>query len=171
MSLLRPTPESTYPDAAAPGKGLVFVLSVLACSVTVHAIFADWRPSPGGNPWLVPVIASSLILACALLLALRLRGRPAANNARTTARVQRAGDIALATVFTGLWGLGFFHAVQELGIVAATFLFTAAGMLALSPDPRRALGTVLPLTLAVAISFWLMFTRLAPIVLSDPLLW
>lgn len=36
---------------------------------------------------------------------------------------------------------------------------------------RRALRVVLPLTLALAISFWLMFTRLASIVLGDSLFW
>lgn len=171
MSRPSPTPRGTSPDTPAPGKGLVAALSVLACSVIGHAIVTDWRPSPGGNPWLVPVIASSLILACALLLALRLRGQTADSNDPATTRLRQAGDIALATVFTGSWGLAFFHAVQGLGLISATFLFTAGGMLMLSPNPRMALRIVLPLALAVAISFWLMFTRLAPIVLSDPLLW
>lgn len=171
MSLPTQAHEGAAPDTPAPGKGLVIALGLLACSVIVHAVVTDWRPSPGGNPWLVPVIASGLILACALLLALRLRGHAAGSDDLAAARRRRGRNIAGAALFTGLWGLGFFHAVQELGLVSATFLFTAVGMLALSPDPRRALRVVLPLTLAVAISFWLMFTRLAPIVLSDPLLW
>jgi hypothetical protein len=158
-------------ETTVPGKWLIGALALLACAVIVHAIVADWRPSPGGNPWLVPVIAASLILVCAILLGLRLRVHATQDGADATARRARIRDISLTSLLTGLWGLGFFHAAQALGIVTATTLFTAAAMLALSPAPRRSLRIVLPLALALGLAFWLMFTRLAPIVLQDPLLW
>lgn len=172
MMLPRPTQTGTETGTSTPGKGLVFSLAGLACIIIGHALVADWRPSPGGNPWLVPVIASSLILACAVLLGLRLRGNTAdLTDSVVAGRRRQAVNMAVATLFTSGWGLGFFHAVQWLGLITATCLFTAAGMLALSPQPRRALRVILPLSLTVATVFWLMFTRLAPVMLGDPLLW
>jgi hypothetical protein len=171
MSAPKEIPEPDLAQTPPPGKWLIAALALLAFTVIVHAILTDWRPSPGGNPWLVPVIAACLILLCALVLGLRLRLQSARHTVDLATRRRRVRDLSLTSLSTGLWGLGFFHAVQGLGIVTATTLFTAAGMLVLSPTPSRSLRIVLPLALTLGFAFWLLFTRLAPIVMQDPLLW
>jgi hypothetical protein len=171
MSAPKEIPEPDLAQTPPPGKWLIAALTLLAGAVIVHAIVADWRPSPGGNPWLVPVIAAGLILVCALLLGLRLPLQSTRHTTDLASRRRHMRNLSLTSLSTGLWGLGFFHAVQGLGIVSATTLFTAAGMLVLSPTPSRSLRIVLPLALALGAAFWLLFTRLAPIVLQDPLLW
>lgn len=167
-----PQPARTEAGAALAGKKLIITLICLALAVIGHALIVDWRPSPGGKPWLLPIIASVIVLGCALLLALNRRRKGSASGVdQAVAPAAGARDIALTTLLTALWGLGFFHAVQALGLLSASVLFTAIGMLALSPEPRRALRVILPLAIVVAGSFWLMFTQLAPIMISDPLLW
>lgn len=149
--------------ARADKRTIVLAVSLIAISTVglLHVFFGEWRPSPGGNPWLVPLVCYLVIVPTALLMihgALRGGGEHVA---------EETGG-ALPIVATAAWAIVFFYVVQHLGLVTGTFLSMLAAIVALSPRPRAALKFVLPLSLVIGGAYWLLFTRFAPILLRDP---
>jgi hypothetical protein len=136
-------------------------LLALALAGLLHVAFGQWRPSPGGNPWLVPMLAYLLIIPAALLMAREAWRETGAGDEEEAAGL-------LPVLATACWSVAFFQAVQWLGLVSGTFLLVVAAMLALSPQPWRAARIVVPVAALVAVAFWLMFTRLAPVILREP---
>ena len=68
------------------------------------------------------------------------------------------------------WAIGFFLAVLKIGLVVATGAFLAAAFHLLRPGHGRNAVRDLGIAAVCAAVMWLLFTRLAPIVVSDPLL-
>jgi len=142
---------------------LAAALATVGLAGIAVVVFGEWRPSPGGNPWLVPLLAFLVLLPTAALMAWHA-WRGGSESAA------EAGVGALPVFVAAMWAVVFFYAVNYLGLIVGTFLCTVLAMLLLAPQPRLAAKVVIPLALLVAIAFWLMFTRLAPIVLRNPLL-
>lgn len=138
------------------------LLLLLAAAGLLHVFFGTWRPSPGGNAWLVPLLCFVVIVPAAVLMA-----RQAWRDGADTSREE--GGSAVVVLATAVWAMAFFNAVQWLGLVTGTWLAMAMAMLALSPRPLQAAKSVVPLAVLTGIMFWLMFTRLAPLVLREPI--
>jgi len=140
---------------------LAGTLLVAASVGALHVVFGDWRPGPGGKPWLGPLVAYLVIVPAALVMTRQALGRAPAPGA------DDAPAGALAVLVTASWGVLFFVAVRTAGIAAGTFVSMLVAMLALSAKPAEAARRVVPIALAVAAAFWLTFTRFAPIVLGE----
>jgi hypothetical protein len=140
---------------------LATALAAVGLAGIAVVLFGEWRPSPGGNPWLVPLLAFLILLPTAALMAWHA-WRGSSDSAA------EAGVSAVPVLAAAAWAVIFFCAVNYLGLLVGTFLCTALAMLLLAPQPWQAAKWVLSVSLLVAIAFWLMFTWLAPIVLRDP---
>lgn len=141
---------------------LSIALVVAAVAGVLHVVFGEWRPGPGGKPWVAPLVAYLVIAPAAVLVAKRARGLASEDDATDEPPVG-----ALPVLVTATWAVLFFMAVRTAGIAAGTFVSMLVAMLALSARPREAARRVVPIALAVAAAFWLTFTRLVPIVLGD----
>jgi len=151
----------TAPRIATDRVGLALAAGLAALGLLGIAVvvLGQWRPSPGGNPWLVPLLAFLTLLPTAGLMARSaLKGRVGPALPRP--------DV-LPIVLGALWATGFFVLVRALGLVSATLLSMLLAMWVLAPRPRPVVR-ILVLTAVVALVFWLLFTRLAPLVLSTP---
>ncbi len=138
--------------------GVLIVISIVGL---LHVFVGQWRPSPGGNPWMVPLICYLVIMPTALLM---IRGALLGAGEETPDEVGGA----LPIIATAVWAIAFFYVVRHFGLVTGTFLSMVAAMIALSPRPRSALKFVVPLCIVLGGAFWLLFTRFAPILLRDP---
>jgi hypothetical protein len=132
-------------------------LILLATVGLVHVFLGEWRPSPGGNPWLVPLICYLVIIPTALLMA-----HGALRAGATEEHEQPAG---LAILATAVWAIAFFYVVTHIGLAAGPFLSMLIAMAALSPRPVATLKILVPLAAVVSGAFWVMFTQFAPILL------
>lgn len=155
------TPQRTGRDGRAIALGVALVGIALLGIAHVH--LGTWRRSPGGGAWLVPLLAYLTMLCAGAYVAL-------AGLRRGSAPAKPEPAHLLAVAATALWGIGFFYAVRHVGLYVGTLAFLALAMIALSPQPRRSALPILGLCLLLAGGFYLMFTRVAPILVGRPLL-
>lgn len=145
-----------------PMLWLAGALVAAALAGVLHVVFGEWRPGPGGKPWVGPLVAYLVIAPAAMLVARRAHRRAPPADAADEPPVG-----ALPVLMIALWAVAFFVAVRTAGIATGTFLSMLVAMLALSARPWEAARRVVPIALAVAAAFWLTFTRLVPIVLGE----
>jgi len=130
-------------------------LIAFACLGLWHIETGRWRPGPGGGPSLVPWLAFwSMLPSAGVMLWAGLR-RPEAARTESVALLPVLGAV--------LWGAAYFWLVRRLGLVVSTVLMLAAGMIVLAPRPVAATRLVVPVAMLVGGAFWLMFTRVAPV--------
>lgn len=147
-------------------RELGFSALILALGVAglLDIRYGDWRPGPGVGNHLVPMVAYWVLVgagAAGLLGRLRKDWQPDAERLRVP---------LLAVSVALLWGGLFFLAVRHVGLAVSTAAFIGGATTLLAPR-----GAVRPVLLAVValasgVVFWLMFTRLAPILVADPIL-
>lgn len=144
------------------GFGVLALL--LAVIGLLHVRYGNWRPGPGGGNWLVPMVAYWVLLAAGLSILLgRLRGAWQPDTERL--------HVPLVAVAGGLlWGVAFFLAVRHIGIAVSVTVLVGAAMLALSPRDALRPGLIAMVALAAGAVFWLLFTRVAPILVANPIL-
>ncbi|CAN5609935.1 hypothetical protein BH23ACI1_BH23ACI1_06130 [soil metagenome] len=143
--------------------GLGCVLLGIALAGMAHLRVGEWRPAPGGGSWLVPLLAYLTIIPAAVtILHAALKSG--------LARQAEALPGLLPVLATALWSLVFFQGVRHLGLVSGTCGAMVTAMLLLAPRRREALRIVVPVAIAVSLAFWLLFTRVAPIIVERPVL-
>lgn len=147
-------------------RELGFSALVLALGVAglLDIRYGDWRPGPGVGNHLVPMVAYWVLVAsgaAGLLSRLRANWQPDA---------ERLSVPILAVSAALLWGGLFFLAVRHVGLAVSTTVLIGGATALLAP--RGAARPVLLAVVALASGavFWLMFTRLAPILVADPIL-
>lgn len=130
----------------------------------LHVRYGSWRPGPGGGNWLVPMVAYWVLAgagAAILLGRLRATWQPDADRLRVPLLVV-AGSL--------LWGGVFFLAVRHVGVAVASAVLLCAAMLLLAPRDGLRPWFIAAVALAAGAVFWLLFTRIAPILMANPIL-
>ncbi len=134
----------------------------MASAGLLHVMYGDWRSGPGGGAWTVPLIAYVAILIAALVLfssAIR----------RDEAETFPERSPAVAVAGAAIWSIAFFYAVQFLGLAVGTFTAVSVAIFMLSPRQPSTWPKIVVLAAATSLSFWLLFSLLAPIILRRPL--
>lgn len=137
------------------------LLLLLGVAGLLDIRLGPWRPGPGVGNHLIPMIAYwVLIIAGGAILA--GRGK------------KEAGDplkLAPVPVLLGLaWAGGYFLAAINIGVAVSTALFLAIAFRLLSARAEARIPSIAAVALGAGVVFWLLFTRLAPILLFNPLL-
>lgn len=139
------------------------LLLLLGVAGLLDIRFGAWRPGPGVGNHLAPMAAYWTLIAAGAVMLLG-RGRKKAGT----------GDLlklAPIPVLFGLaWAGGYFLAVIHIGVATSTALFLALAFWLLSARTEIRLFNIATAALGAGATFWLLFTRLAPILLSNPLL-
>ncbi len=138
-------------------------LLTLAVAGLLHVQYGSWRPAPGIGNHLVPMMAYLVMAAASIVLLLARSTTPATATAGERPRL-----VVLLVALVG--SVVYVLAVRMLGIGVATVLGITLATLALSAQPRRNLLACALTGLLSGAVFWLLFTRLAPIVMPRPLL-
>jgi hypothetical protein len=144
------------------GFGLLAV--ALAVAGLLHIRYGSWRPGPGGGNALVPMVAYWVLLAAgAGILLARLR-------AGWQSDTERLHVPLLVVAGSLVWGAVFFLAVRNIGLAVSASVLLGGAMLILSPRDDFRPGLIAVVALAAGAVFWLLFTRVAPILVSNPVL-
>jgi len=125
--------------------------------------YGAWQPGPGVGNYLIPMVAYWVLVgAGAALLAGRLRPSKTEESVLT---------LSPWPVMAGLiWAGVYFIAVRYVGVAVSTSLFMAAAIWCLSPSGARGSRGIGIVSLASGAIFWVLFTQLAPILVSRQLL-
>lgn len=146
-----------------PNRRLASVIAALAGGGLVHLYISDWGQGPGPGGWIVPLVCYLCLLIAAAWLS--LSGRRGPGTIGGDARQPLAPAIAAAC-----GAAAYFQAVLLLGIATATFVAVLAAIVFLSADRRAVTVRAIVISVAAALGFYLVFGRLAPIVLDRTLL-
>jgi len=162
----------TDPSKAKPFSGpwreAVFAGLMLALGMAglLDIRYGNWRPGPGIGNHLVPMVAYWVLVgaAAAMLAGLAWRFR---RETGTETPLQ----VRVLPVLGGLvWALGFYWSARHVGIAVSTALFMGVAMAALAPIADRRLLRICCVAVAAGGFFWLLFTQLAPILVTRQLL-
>jgi len=156
-----PSPSGRLREAAFAG-----LMLALGAAGLLDIRYGNWRPGPGIGNHLVPMVAYWVLVgaAAAMLAGLVLR-------LRREAETEKPLQVRALPVLGGLiWALGFYWCVRHVGIAVSTALFMGVAMAALAPLAHRSLPRILGVAVAAGGFFWLLFTQLAPILVTRQLL-
>lgn len=144
--------------------GFAALLIVLAGVGLWDVRFGEWRPGPGGGNALVPTVAYWVLLAVGVAIVLD-RLRPGWAPDEESLRVP-----VLVVAGALLWGGAFFLAVRHIGIAVSASVLVAGAIWTLTPPAERRPGLITIIALCSGLAFWIVFTRLAPILVASPIL-
>lgn len=158
-----PQDENRLARAQIDRNALAMALALLGLAAIgiLHGLYGTWRPGPGGGPWLVPMLVYFTLIGSGAVMLVAAFG-----GAGVRATAERAAFLPI--IVTAIWSIGLFYAVRKLGLFTGSTLGVGLAMIALSPNPLKALKVVVPLAVVVGIAFYLMFTRVAPILQGRP---
>lgn len=142
---------------------LGILLLLLGAAGLLDIRYGAWRPGPGIGNHLIPMVAYwVIVLSGAGLLAGRIRPTSKAEDVLTLSPWPVAAGL--------LWAGCYFIAVRHIGLAVSTALFMAGAIWCLSgSNARGGLGIGIVSACAGAV-FWVLFTQLAPILLSRQML-
>lgn len=144
-------------------RGLALGLATIAAAGLLHLGLASLREGPGAGGWIVPLLCYlSLLLAAACLSC------SAGRETQESAARERAP--LLPVLVAAACAAAYFQAVLALGLAIATFVAAAAAIIVLSADRRAAWLRAVVIGALAAVAFYVVFGRLAPIVLDATLL-
>ncbi len=158
-----PQDDKQIPKARVDRNALVMAIALLGLATggILHVFYGTWRPGPGGGPWLLPMLVYLTLIGSGIVMLVA-----AFQGAAVRASAERAAFLPI--IVTAIWSMALFYAVRKLGLFTGSTLGVGLAMLALSPSPLKALKVVAPLALVAGIAFYLMFTRVAPILQGRP---
>jgi len=144
------------------GRRLATGLAAIGAAGLLHVGLGDWRDGPGAGGWIVPLVCYVMLLIAAACLCY-----PGERDAADAGG--RGRQPLLPVLVASACAVAYFQAVLALGLATATFVAVIAAILLLSADRRAARLRAVAIGTLAALGFYIVFGRLAPIVLDGAL--